>query len=170
MQQYEMHPGLLRIFDEELEIDIAEPFDQNHLAIEKEVKEGCMVKVCCFLEGKLHGPSIFYDAKGILLSIGWFCQGVREGQLRQYYPSGRLYASLGYRHGLREGAHKYYDVEGHLRSLMHFKQGLLDGEMVLFWPNGQKKRELVLVQGQKQGEEKFWDEQGILKKEIHHAS
>jgi len=169
MQRYEMHPGMLKIFDEELGISIEDPFDQGLLVMEKEEKDGYTVKVCCSLEGKLHGPSLFYDGKGILLSISWFCRGLREGKVRQYYPSGQLYASLGFVHGLREGEHKYYDEDGYLRTSMHYRKGQLDGKTLLFWPDGRLKRELFLVQGKKQGKEKFWDEQGVLKKEIQHA-
>jgi antitoxin component YwqK of YwqJK toxin-antitoxin module len=170
MQRYEMHPGLLKIFDEKLGIDIEEPFDPQLLILKKEEKNGFLIKMSCLLEGKLHGPSIFYDGKGTLLSISWFCHGLREGFIRQYYPSGRLYAFLGYVKGLKEGEHKYYDHQGSLRSSIHYRKGVLDGKMTLFWPSGQLKRELFLIQGKKWGEERFWDESGALKKEIVHAS
>ena len=59
MQRYEMLPGLLRIFDEELGLDIADTFDQKLLLLKKEEKEGKLVSISSYLGEQIHGPSLF---------------------------------------------------------------------------------------------------------------
>jgi antitoxin component YwqK of YwqJK toxin-antitoxin module len=170
MNRYELQSGVLRIRDEELGIDLDECYDISSFCMKKEQKEGDIYHLYCLLNGKLHGPSLYYDIKGTIFSSSWFYQGARLGKVRQYYPTGILYASLGYKEGKREGEHRYYYPDGTLRTLMHYTKGCLDKELILFWPNGQKKRHLYVCEGKKQGNENFWDESGKLVKEISHAS
>jgi len=169
MQRYEMFSGLLRISDEELGIDIADSFDPKLLVVKKEEKEGRLFSISSYLEGGIHGPSLFYGENGTLVSSSWFCRNLREGRLRQYYATGALYAIQGFVHGVRSGPQHYYDPNGSLRTVMHYEQGVLDGEMILYWPNGQIKRHLILSKGKKIGTERFWNAQGVVSTEIVHV-
>ena len=170
MNRYELQSGILRICDEELGIDLNEPYDSSKFSMQKEPKGEGVYHLFCLLKDQLHGPSIFYDSKGTILSSSWYYQGARIGKVRQYYPTGILYATLGFKGGKREGEHRYYYPNGAIRTLMHYTEGSLDKEITLYWPNGQKKRHLYLFLGKKQGMESFWDESGKLVKEISHAS
>lgn len=169
MNRYELQSGILSVVDQELGIELSEAYDTSKFCMKKEVKSDGIYHLYCLLEGKLHGPSLFYETNGTLLSSSWFYRGSRIGKVRQYYSSGALYASLGFKEGKREGVHEYYYPNGKLRTLMHYTNGCLDKELILFWPNGQKKRHLCFNQGKKQGKESFWDEEGNPVKEIFHA-
>lgn len=169
MNRYELESGILRVVDKELGIELSEAYDTAKFCMKQEIKEGGVYHLYCMLEGKLHGPSLFYEANGTLLSSSWFYQGSRIGKVRQYYSSGALYASLGFKGGKREGAHEYYYPNGKLRTVMHYTKGRLDKELILFWPSGKTKRHLQFNEGKKCGTESFWDEEGKLVKEVAHA-
>ncbi len=169
MRRYEMHSGVLRIFDEELGLDIVDSFDASKLLFKSQEKAGLIMSMSSYIEGQLHGPSLFYNDAGLLISSGWYCRGNREGVLKQYYSTGNLCSSQGFVHGIKTGPQIYYYPNGSPRTKAHYKMGVLDGEMVLYWPNGNIKRYVMIQEGRKVGNEKFLDEQGKQSMEVDHA-
>lgn len=100
-----------------------------------------------YSEGKLHGPAIFYDQDGLVLSQSWFINGKRQGKDKQYYSTGELYSLQRYRDDLWHGKQEFYYPDGTLKTEMHYSLGLLDGVTRLYDANGALEREVVFSEG-----------------------
>ena len=120
--------------------------------------------------GQLHGPSIFYAEDGRILAHGWFSEGFREGENKQYYLSGRLYSLQKFHKGVLNGKQKYFYENGNPKSLLEYSEGQLNGEVKLFYENGLLKREMFFKKGQLWGSEKWWNEQEQLLMEVEYEN
>ena len=93
-----------------------------------------------YLNGKLHGPSIFYGKNGNILAQSWFVKGKRQGKTYYYYPSGEIHSLHRFRDDLLDGKQEYYFSDGRLKSLLSYKMGKLDGEQTLYYQSGEIKK------------------------------
>lgn len=93
-----------------------------------------------YAEGKLQGPSRFWNHKGVLLAESLFMNGLRQGTTRWYYPSGKLYSMQRYQDGVWHGKQEYYYEDGTVKTLMDYVHGKLIGEALLLKPDGTLER------------------------------
>lgn len=107
---------------------------------------------------KLHGPSLFYDMSGQLLSKTWFFEGKKVGKAYRYYCSGELYSLERFIHGLPHLAQEYYYPDGMLKTMIQYDKGILHGETVLYWPDGALKRKCHFSHGKMEAD-RFYDEE-----------
>lgn len=106
--------------------------------------DGKLKFVCYYLEGKLHGPSIFYSLEGVETARSWFYKGKRQGVCVWNYHSGALYSRQRFVEGVWEGAQEYYYPDGARKTLLFFKKGILTGKAKAWKRDGSLERELDL--------------------------
>ncbi len=156
--KYEKIGKQFRILDEELGIDLEgnlefsekEHFPDGQLRFESYRKEE-----------KLHGPSIYYDKSGQILSETWYFEGGKVGKVYRFFSTGELYSLERFVKGVPHLAQEYYYLDGTLKTIIHYEKGVFHGETKLFWPDGTLKRHAVFSNGKKQSDE-FYDEEGHL--------
>jgi antitoxin component YwqK of YwqJK toxin-antitoxin module len=183
---YTFAKGKFIIKDQELEIDFEEDYqpemispdrinkdnalcgefiDVNSVKLEGQsllLHPDCSIKgEMYYKEGKLHGPTSFYQTDGTLLARGWFVQDQRVGKNWQYYPNGNVFSLMKYKKGLLQGKQVYYYPAGILKSIINYLEGVLDGEISLYFPNGNLKRSLHFKNGKLHGLELMWNEKGL---------
>lgn len=176
MERYSLENGKLHLQDEELGIDIHEPFapcevNHNHFSVPTgrdaykwvaKDEQGNIAQVAHSDKGHFHGPLYHYFSSGQLASLTWFYQGLRIGKAYKYFPSGGAYAIT---HFSDRGEKLYSDhwyETGQVRSQIPYKAGRVHGTVRLYWPNGELKRVSVCERGAKVGKEQFFDEAGKL--------
>jgi antitoxin component YwqK of YwqJK toxin-antitoxin module len=192
-ERYLFSEGQFAIKDSELELDFREDFSPALLAEDPEQiteesqlfyasmidgipegecrlydRQGWLKGRWYYLEGKLHGPSIFYNQEGVVLAQGWFIRDERQGKNVQYYPSGRIYSRQRYRDGCLDGLQEYYYENGQPKTFFSFIDGQLEGEVWLYYPNGGCKRKLTYSKGKRHGKECLWIEDGQLVNEAEY--
>jgi len=141
------------------------PFPEGAEVRREYYSGGELFSETCYLEGRRHGPSLFYAITGVALSLAFFKEGKEEGETRRFYASGALQALLHYKAGLFEGEQLYYYERGVVKSRIPFQNGRLHGVVRLYYPDGGLKRELHFSEGRRHGGERFWDEAGNLRYE-----
>lgn len=123
---------------------------------------GSLKGECYLTNGKLDGPSFYYDEKGKLLAQAYFKNGLKEGEEYRWYASGEIYSLQRYHQNQEDGRQEFYYENNVQRALLHYNHGLLDGESTLYYPNGKPKRQLHYKQGKRHGQELYWNEAGVL--------
>lgn len=81
-----------------------------------------------YSEGRLHGPSHFWNEDGLLLAESFFVNGLQQGKGQWYYPSGKLYSLQRFKDGLWHGPQEFYCEDGSVKTLMYYDSGKLVGE------------------------------------------
>lgn len=161
-KKYFFNDTTLEINDSELNIHLKSSFKMGDLKERKTLQEGSLFKISHYLNGKLHGPSLFYGKNQELLAEEWYFDGVKQGKALLFYQSGKVYALLKRKDGKKEGDQVYFFESGIMRSKIHFKNDLLEGSSEFYFPSGQKKREFSFKEGKQEGPEKMWNENGVL--------
>lgn len=170
--RYAYEQGILTIIDTELGINFSQPFvpdipqETSHLYH----PDGKLKLEHYFLNGQLHGPSIFYDAEGNVLVRAWFLHGKQQGKMWTYYSSGSLHSIQQFKEGRWEGKQYYLYPNGIPKSILSYAEGKLNGEVLLFHPYGNLERKLTFHNGKREGMEQLWDEFGMLCIEAHYVN
>src|SRR3990167_5128331 len=89
-ETYLFENGILTIYDPTLGIAIEEPFTPSRVS-EEYYSNGQLKMQCYYKLGELHGPSRFYNEKGICLSESWFYLNHKQGKVLRFYSSGKIY-------------------------------------------------------------------------------
>lgn len=101
--------------------------------------DGKLKHRCYYLEGELHGPSLFYSPEGVETASAWYHRGKREGLCLWHDRSGALYSRQYFLHGMWEGKQEYYYPDGSVKSLLYFREGILT-QAKAFNPDGSLER------------------------------
>lgn len=90
-----------------------------------------------YLEEKKDSTWNYYsDFDGVLLSTENYANGVLEGTVITYYPSGSVAEEIPYKNGLKEGVWKQYFTDGKLKLKATYVNDLLEGLMLVYHQNG----------------------------------
>lgn len=166
---YHFENNRLQLIDPECDLFVSEEFvpeipsgivhlndDEGNLKFESYRKEG-----------KLHGPSRFYNKEGTLLAESWYLNGLQEGKAFRYHPLGSTYCIQGYKHGLRHGRQEYFYENHIVRMILNYHEGLLHGDVLIFHPNGRPARRVRFNMGKHDGEDLLWYPDGTQFVEAH---
>ncbi|MBA2728165.1 MAG: toxin-antitoxin system YwqK family antitoxin, partial [Parachlamydiaceae bacterium] len=160
---YSFEEGKLRLFDPEFDLNYEEIFIPDEEGKFRLYDDSGRLKHEYFLRnGKLHGPSRFYNQEGIILAQNWYIDGLLQGKSLKYFSTGELYGIQRFRNGAKHGKQELFYKTGSVRSIIPFKDGVLDGEMILIHDNGVQSRSLYFVGGKRNGIEQFWNKKGLL--------
>lgn len=89
--------------------------------------------------GRLEGESIF-RSKTQTLAHSFFKEGLQEGSVELFYPSGQLYSRQNFNKGVYEGKQEFYFPDGNLKTILEYQKGNLVRAQ-LFNPDGTIKKE-----------------------------
>lgn len=109
-----------------------------------------------YWQGELHGPSIYYHAKGEKLSQTYFVHGQRWGLAQFWYPSGVLAKQLHYQEDKLEGEQRYYSANSQLKTVVTYKNGKACGLLRHYHSEDRLAREAMFENGLKEGHERTW--------------
>lgn len=158
-KQYTLEKGNFHLHDEELGLDIQSELGEE----EKGYFPGGQLRYILYRKsGQLHGPSLFFNEQGDLLSETWFLEGKKMGKVLRYYAGGKLYCIERFVEGVYHLEQEYYYLDGQIKTLISYRMGKLHGKAKLFWPSGMLKREAHFSEGELDSEEKFYNEEGEL--------
>jgi len=73
--------------------------------------------------------------------------GVKQGLMKTYLPSGQLYQTFWYRNGLREDTAKWYYDDGRVFRATPFKNDSINGVQTQFYRGGKVRAKLNFVNG-----------------------
>ena len=165
--RYQLEDGQLTLCDEELGLDISEPFEPQWRGV---LRQGVQYEQT-YKDGQLHGCSRAFSSAGVLLYEGWYLNGKREGKAIGFNLEGQVSAISRYRNGKKMGAQeRYYPDSGQVRSVATYRDGQLDGAVCEYYPNGAVKRRLSFCQGKKEGQELMFNYDGQQLVEAHYCN
>lgn len=88
-----------------------------------------------------------YMIKKTLVKEITFKNGVREGLMKSFYPTGELRQTFWYENGLREDSSKWYYQEGQLFRSTPYKRDTIDGTQKQYYRTGRLKAKLGYSKG-----------------------
>lgn len=108
----------------------------------------------------------YSDFDGVLLSTEHYENGVLEGKVINYYPSGEVAEEIPYENGLKEGVWKQYFTDGKLKLKATYVNDLLEGLMLVYYQNGVPEISGMYENNFKHGMWIHFNERGeVIKKE-----
>jgi len=126
----------MEIFDENDNLILTIKYKNNKIIMEQEV-EGNKVKMITYFENfdPSSGKIVVYE-NDILVRILQIKNYILEGELKFYYPSGKLLSTMNAKNGLLNGTAKSFYEDGKIMMTGHFKDGKKDGEFIAYDENG----------------------------------
>lgn len=92
-----------------------------------------------YLDGILHGPSIYFADDGKVLSQSWFIKGLQQGKAWQFYANGQLYSLQRFFDNHWHGTQEYFYANGKVKTMVKYVYGKLHGKPHLFPPIEQEE-------------------------------
>lgn len=106
-------------------------------------ERGELVSAESYIDGKLNGKKIIYylndqleAGKMNVLSITNYENDLRQGNFKEFYPTGKVKLTGAYVHGEREGEWVEYYNTGQVMTRMRFKRDVLHGWSYYYDKNG----------------------------------
>jgi len=116
--------------------------------------------------GLFNGQVLGYaDNNGRPALIGYFKEGLREGEFRIYH-TGRLVTTMDFKKGKIHGRIRNYFENGNLRYEKKFKNNLREGLSKYYYDNGRISEMGEFKKGKREGTFWHWDETGTLEWEM----
>jgi len=88
-----------------------------------------------------------YMSNKVLVKEVTFKNGVREGLMKSYYPTGQLRQTFWYKNGLREDSAKWYFLEGQVFRSTPYVHDTIDGIQRQYYRTGKLKARLGYKKG-----------------------
>ena len=104
-----------------------------------------------FVNGQKSGKTTFVSSENIVLSEIEYKDDIIDGEVRQYYPSGKILSLLEYKAGKQDGKFITYFENGIIQTQSEYKDGLQCGHFKGFDDFGDLISECEYVNGQKSG-------------------
>ncbi len=105
--------------------------------------------------------NFFSEFDGKLISEETYKKGELNGISKTFYPeSGNVAESIKYKNGLKQGDIKKYFPEGSIMTEGFYKNNLLDGDFTLYFPEGNIQLKGKYLKGQQIGNWQYFDEEG----------
>ena len=167
---YTFQDGRLIVKDAELGLNI----DKEcvlHASTETHFDNSLKMETFYNSDGKLEGPSRFYEKNGKLVSESWFVDGLRQGKTKMYYNTGSLYCVQRYLNNLLNGKQEYFFKNGKPYVNFYYENEKLEGTVSIYGVAGNLLRQLHYQQGERHGSEKMWDSHGncLMECEYEHG-
>jgi len=116
--------------------------------------------------GKREGLWRFWDEKGNPFQDIPFSKGLIQGEVKAYFPDGKLKLATEYLQGIEEGRSRMWHANGRLKIDASNKAGKLEGRYQAWGNNGQPLLDCNYVADVLQGAYKAWDEKGKLTMDV----
>jgi len=101
-----------------------------------------------------------YFSKNFLSYEAEFKNGVRQGLMKTYYPSGKLRQTFWYENGLREDTAVWFHEDGAIFRKTAFKRDSMNGMQIQYYKSGKVRAKLEYVDGLRKPYLEEWKEDG----------
>jgi len=114
-------------------------------------KEGNLIGITSYMDGKINGPSIEMNNRGQITRKQYFLDDVPHG-IYGDYKFGRATKEVNYKNGEMDGMYKEFYNNGELQRSINYKNGVMDGPMKYYNEEGGVTLEYSFKNGEKVGE------------------
>ena len=114
-------------------------------------KEGNLIGITSYMDGKINGPSIEMNNRGQITRKQYFLDDVHHG-IYGDYKFGRAKKEVNYKNGVMDGVYKEFYNNGKLQRSINYTNGVMDGPMKYYNEEGEVTLEYSYKNGEKVGE------------------
>ena len=114
-------------------------------------KEGNLIGITSYMDGKINGPSIEMNNRGQIIKKQYFLEGVPHG-IYGDYKFGRATKEVNYNNGMMDGIYQEFYNNGKLQRSITYTNGEMDGPMKYYNEEGEVTLEYSYKNGEKIGE------------------
>lgn len=114
-------------------------------------KEGNLIGITSYMDGKINGPSIEMNNRGQITRKQYFLDDVPHG-IYGDYKFGRAKKEVNYKNGVMDGVYKEFYNNGKLQRSINYTNGVMDGPMKYYNEEGEVTLEYSYKNGEKVGE------------------
>ena len=104
-----------------------------------------------YVDGKLYGECVWYDANGQRQTQASYVNDTLEGQYLRWHQNGQLAEERWYKKGVQDSVCLTYSEKGNLSSKDYYSSGMLNGDSRKWFDNGQVFQEGQYVDGMMDG-------------------
>lgn len=102
-------------------------------------------------EGKEHGTWKKYSKNGVLTEKRFFITGSKEGEMKTWWPTGKIQSICNFKNNEYEGNLKQWNNQRQLILNLNYKKGHEDGVQQMFYDNGKVRSNYVIENGRRYG-------------------
>lgn len=126
----------IETFDENDNLILTAKFKNNKMIMEQET-EGNKVKMITYFDNfnTMNGKMETYK-NDTLVSSMQIKNSVPEGEVKIFFPSGKLLSTFYIKNGTMDGTMKVFYEDGKIKMIGHFKDGKKDGEFIEYEEDG----------------------------------
>lgn len=126
----------METFDENDNLILTMKYKNKKMVIEQEI-EGDKVKMITYFDNlnTMNGKMEAY-VNDILVSSMQIKNSIPEGEVKIFFPSGKLLSTFYIKNGTMDGTMKAFYENGKIRMIGHFKDGKKDGEFIEYDEDG----------------------------------
>ena len=126
----------METFDENDNLILTAKFKNNKLIMEQEI-EGDKAKMITYFDNlnTMNGKMKTYK-NDTLVSSMQIKNSIPEGEVKIFFPSGKLLSTFYIKNGTMDGTMKAFYENGKIRMIGHFKNGKKDGEFIEYEEDG----------------------------------
>jgi hypothetical protein len=88
-----------------------------------------------------------YMSRQLLVKEVTFKNGVRQGLMKTFYPTGEVFQTFWYENGMREDSSRYYYKEGQLFRTTPYKHDTVDGIVIQYYRTGKLRAKIGYSKG-----------------------
>ncbi|WP_314348055.1 toxin-antitoxin system YwqK family antitoxin [Fusobacterium massiliense] len=137
----------IETFDENDNLILTAKFKNNKMIMEEET-EGNKVKMITYFDNlnTMNGKMETYK-NDTLVSSMQIKNSIPEGEVKIFFPSGKLLSIFNVKNGRPEGVIKTYYENGKIMTTINFKNGIQDGEAIAYDENGNVVEKVLYKNG-----------------------
>lgn len=126
----------IETFDENDDLILTAKFKNNKIIMEEET-EGNKVKMITYFDNlnTMNGKMETYK-NDTLVSSMQIKNSIPEGEVKIFFPSGKLLSTFYIKNGTMDGTMKVFYEDGKIKMIGHFKDGKKDGEFIEYEEDG----------------------------------
>ncbi len=116
--------------------------DEGEFTINSKFKNGKTAVTQNYLNGKLHGETIFYNQTGYEVERIEYMNGDNHGTWTIYHPNGNIYRETIYRDDLKYGIEREYFENGNIRRETRYINDNICGDAIIYTRDGKIQSKL----------------------------
>ena len=126
----------IETFDENDNLILTAKFKNNKMIMEEKT-EGNKVKMITYFDNlnTMNGKMETYK-NDTLVSSMQIKNSIPEGEVKIFFPSGKLLSTFYIKNGTMDGTMKVFYEDGKIKMIGHFKDGKKDGEFIEYEEDG----------------------------------
>lgn len=126
-------------------------------------KGGVLLEEANYIEGKLSGERLLYNAKGEKEIVEFYENDILNGPFKEYHPNGKIKFLGTYTNNVLSGKVNVFYPSGKIKEEVHFEDNVEEGPFKEFFENGEMKWEGTYKNGDNEfGLLKEYNEKGEL--------